>query len=90
MKRILIIGATSGIAKAIAYEYAGGKHALILSGRDMDELNALARDIEVRNGTEVSVVAFDALDYEGHPAFFEQCLAKGESGRDCVGLRISS
>ncbi|WP_134703718.1 SDR family oxidoreductase [Ammoniphilus sp. YIM 78166] len=77
MKTILILGATSGMAQAAAQQFAQEKFNLILAGRDLEELEALARDLEIRYEVQVRVEAFDALAYDTHPAFFETCAKEG-------------
>ena len=46
--KILIIGATSAIAKATARIYAERKHELFLIARNEARLNDLAADLDVR------------------------------------------
>lgn len=74
MKHILIIGATSGIAKAIAHQYAKEKHPLILAGRDTEEIERIASDIRIRHQVPVSVKTFDAESYDTHSDFFTACV----------------
>lgn len=64
----LIIGATSSLAQALARELAGRGYALILAGRDEDELNLLATDISARYPVAANVVLFDFLspDFSAH------------------------
>ena len=44
MPSVLILGATSAIASALAREFATHKFDLVLGGRDREELSALASD----------------------------------------------
>ncbi len=46
--RVLILGATSPIARAIGSELAKEGHDLILAGRDETELARLASDMHLR------------------------------------------
>ncbi len=79
MKNVLILGATSGIAKALAYQFAEQQHNLLLAGRDVEELKRIAQDISIRHEVRATVHPFDALDYEGHADFFAGCVeAVGE------------
>jgi short-subunit dehydrogenase len=71
--RVLILGATSGIARATATEFARHGFELILAGRDAEELEFIAADTRIRGGGQVQVVAFDALDYDSHAAFWRDC-----------------
>lgn len=69
--RILILGANSDMAKATAAEFARQERAdLILASRDTVQLEALARDLEIRCQVKVEAVAFDAEDYQSHAAFY--------------------
>lgn len=73
MKHVLILGATSGIAKALAYALAERKVCIVLAGRDLDDLNGIARDITLRHDINVGVEYFDALDYQQHESFHRAC-----------------
>ncbi len=71
---IAIVGARSGIGRALARRLASEGHALILAGRDLDELELIARDLEIRYGTKATARAFDAQGYGDHGAFLEGCV----------------
>ncbi len=71
MKRILVIGATSGIATAVARQYAQDGVALCLLGRNHEKLTALATDLSVRGASEVSTFCFNASDIEQHAQTLE-------------------
>jgi short-subunit dehydrogenase len=57
---VLVLGATSGIARAVALELGRAGHPLCLAARDGEELAAIASDACVRTGTAVETVAFEA------------------------------
>ena len=68
--RILILGATSPIARALAGEFAREDEAdLYLAARDPVEGNRIAEDMRVRTGRAVQSGTFDALDFNSHPEF---------------------
>ncbi|RYX84933.1 SDR family NAD(P)-dependent oxidoreductase [bacterium] len=71
--RVLVVGATSGIAKELCREFARHGFNLVLAARDEEELAILGADLKIRGNVEVRVVTFDALDYDSHPAFWESC-----------------
>ena len=71
MSYVLILGAKSYIAKAVAREYAEHGYDLYLAARNADELEPFSNDIKVRYDKEARLVEFDALDYESHQAFYE-------------------
>ena len=71
--RVLVVGATSGIAKELCREFARHGFDLVLAARDQDELQILKCDFGVRGNVHVDVRYFDALDYESHPEFWKGC-----------------
>lgn len=72
--KIVVLGATSAIAKASCVSLAGRGATLYLTSRNLDEVARLASDLKVRYGTEVFYNTFDADNLEAHPAFFAQVL----------------
>lgn len=66
---VLILGATSDIARAVALRFAAAGHPLILAGRDAARLEREAADIALRHGVETRALAFDALDVAGFAGF---------------------
>ena len=71
---ILVLGATSAIAKAFCHRAAQKGSPLVLAGRDDAELQRLAADLQIRYQAAVCVEHFDALDWDGHADFFRRCL----------------
>lgn len=68
---IIILGATSPIARAAALSFAEKGHPLYLAGRDVLELGRLASDIQLRHPVDVHYGRFDAEAYESHAGFFQ-------------------
>ena len=58
MKRILVTGATSGIGRATALKLAAPETEIIITGRRMDRLKALKKEIEAK-GAKCVVLNFD-------------------------------
>jgi len=81
---ILILGATSTIARALVAKFAAGGNDLILAGRDLEELDALAADLRIRYGVRTKVQPFDALELESHEAMLNSCLS--EAGDTLEGV----
>lgn len=75
-ERIIVLGANSGIARALCQILAARGCTLVLSGRNREELEKGAADLQVRHQATAFAETFDALDFESHPAFFERCLAR--------------
>lgn len=72
---VLITGATSSMARAIAERYARRGCRLVLAARDMDECERLAGDLRLRTGAGVHVCVFDALDFDSFPAVMESAVS---------------
>ena len=73
--RVLIIGATSAIAHAVARRYAGRQAALFLIGRRLPALEANAADLVVRGAESVGCALLDANDHDRHEAVLAEAWA---------------
>ena len=71
---VLILGATSAIARATAAAFAARGKGLYLASRDLDELQRSAADLHLRYGVEVRYGLFDAEATATHGAFFQSVL----------------
>ncbi|MBI4534032.1 MAG: SDR family oxidoreductase [Candidatus Melainabacteria bacterium] len=63
---VLIVGATSSLARALAYRFAELGAKLYLAGRDVEETERIARDLSVRFATDVLCGMYLAEDYGSH------------------------
>jgi len=72
MSSILLLGATSDVATAVAAKYASKGHDIILAGRRSDELIPLKSDLEIRFGVKAMVIPFDAENTNRHTDFCNQ------------------
>lgn len=70
-KPVLILGATSAIARGVAQALAQRGYALYLAARDLEELEHVAADLRVRYGAEVDFGGFDVTAADTHQAFLE-------------------
>jgi len=75
-KSILIIGATSGIAEAVARIYAGREANLFLVGRNADKLEVIAADLAARGAPEVATFLMDANALELLPHMVHAAWAR--------------
>jgi len=76
MKTLLIVGAKSDIAKAVATAYAKNGFNLILGGRNIDELERFANDLRIRYNIEVSLKELDLSDTATHADFYNSLEPK--------------
>lgn len=75
-KSVVILGATSAMARACAMDFARQGYAIVLGAQDTEENARNATDIAVRFGVPCHALAFQALDFDGHAAFLDQCIEK--------------
>jgi short-subunit dehydrogenase len=76
MKKIVIIGATSAIAEAIAKQYAQSGEQLLLLGRSQERLEALASDLKIRGAAQVEYLIFEANDFGAHHVLVDDIVSK--------------
>lgn len=76
MKNVLILGATSDIAKATAYLYAQKGYSITLTGRQLEKLEPLMSDIKIKHNVPVATAQFDALAYNTHQTFYNELPIK--------------
>ena len=81
-RRVLVLGATSGIARATARLWAREGHALFLVARDAGRLDVVARDLLLRGATRVDGLVADLDDCERHEAIV------AEADRELGGLDV--
>lgn len=74
MKRILILGATSAIARATARLFAARGDRLFLVARDDTKLEATAQDLRSRSAEGVDYTAADLSDDACHEALIEEAV----------------
>ena len=75
-ENVLILGATSDMAVAIARQLATEGYSITLAGRGTERLSAMEGDLRVRYRAMVTSVSFDALDFQGHQAFYDSLAEK--------------
>src|SRR6185436_20852760 len=63
----IITGASSGIGKALAHEFAAGGFNLLLIARNQQALNEVAAECRSKHGVEADVVAADLSCAEALP-----------------------
>ncbi|ARU32437.1 short-chain dehydrogenase [Sulfuriferula sp. AH1] len=86
-KTVLVLGATSAIARATAEAFAAKDYDLYLAGRNGDELARIAADLQLRYRVTVFSGLFAAEDTSSHGRFFTRALAE-MGGMDGVVLAL--
>jgi short-subunit dehydrogenase len=71
-KTLLILGAASDMARALAHRYAQAGWHLHLAARRSERLQADVSDLKLRHDATAQAWEFDATDYEHHAAFWAQ------------------
>lgn len=81
MKRILIVGATSSIAEAVAREFARRGDALLLVARNEARLQATEADLNMRGASRTEHFVLDARQMDAFPSLVEAAF-QGLGGID--------
>jgi short-subunit dehydrogenase len=76
MKNVLILGATSDMAQAIAKRYAAEGWSLTLAALEPDLLEPIASDLVVRSGAEIQTLEFNATDFSNHRKLYDALQTK--------------
>jgi short-subunit dehydrogenase len=82
-ENVLILGATSGIARALARVLADRGVHLVLAGRRIADLERDAEDLAVRTGSRPRIERFEALDFDGHAPLLDR-VERATGGLDGV------
>ena len=69
----LVLGASSSVARAFARLVAGRGAAVLLAGRDTDDLERSAADLRARHGVSAHVLPFDARERATIAALVAHC-----------------
>ena len=72
MPTVLILGATSEMAMAIAKKFGAEGYDIQLAARNIEQLKSLQSDIAIRYNVKCTAHTFNATDYLFHKAFFTQ------------------
>jgi len=83
-RRVIILGATSAVAEAVARRYAAQKARLVLAARRAEDLATLAGDLKVRGAEEVETFVLDLAQADSGSAF--AAMAQAFGGVDVVVL----
>lgn len=84
----IILGATSTIARCFARMAAARGEGVMLAGRDMRELEAIATDCGFRGAAMAEAIAFDSRDPKSFAPIIER--ARGVDGTISVAVFVGS
>ena len=73
---VLILGATSDMAVALAKKFASKGHNIQLAARNADRLKSLQSDLSIRYNIVSSIHEFDAVKFEQHQSFWNSLTPK--------------
>lgn len=86
MKTILILGANSDMALALAKEFAANGYTPILAARQAQErLGDAVKDLQIRYQVEARLAEFDVLDTASHQGFYDGLGVKPDVAVCVVG-----
>lgn len=71
MSTVLILGAGSDIAIAIARKFSANKCDILLAGRNIAALEPIKNDLIIRYKVNASVIVFDACNFGSHANFYK-------------------
>ena len=86
--RVLILGANSDVAEALAHSLSQKGHELILAGRSREKLTVLKSDLEVRHGANSTIMDFDAEKTKDHSNFYDSIEIKPDWVVCAFGLLV--
>lgn len=76
MAYLLILGARSDIARALAHVFAKNGFDLYLAARRHDEIESDVQDLQIRYGIKAEALEFDALKFESHSDIYDSLKEK--------------
>lgn len=74
-KNVLILGANSDVAKEAIKLYVEQGHRVMAASRSTDQLQQFVQQ-QILNKGQVTILRFDAVDVDGHRAFYDSLPAK--------------
>lgn len=87
-KVVLLLGANSDVAKEAIKLYVEKGYRVIAASRSTGELEKFAEQFAVSAGRKVTVLPFDALDFNGHQAFYDSLPEKPHIVVYAAGFQI--
>jgi decaprenylphospho-beta-D-erythro-pentofuranosid-2-ulose 2-reductase len=76
MPSVLLLGAGSDMATALARKFASKGYDVQLAARNARRLEPLRSDLSIRYGTTAALLEFDALNFDSHKTFWKELPVK--------------
>jgi short-subunit dehydrogenase len=73
---VLILGAASDMAAAIAQKFASEGYDIQLAARKTERLQPLSNDLQIRNSIKCSLHELDIIDFGSHDSFWRSLATK--------------
>lgn len=86
---ILLLGGASDMGLAVVEEFLSrGPARVVLAAREGESLDDATSRLEAAGASSIESVAFDATDFDSHPAVFEEIWSKGDIDLAIVAFGI--
>src|SRR6202012_2979088 len=76
MPSVLLLGAGSDMATALARKFASTGHEVLLAARNAHRLEPLRSDLAIRYGVTATLLEFDARAFDRHASFWSDLPVK--------------
>lgn len=86
MSTLLVLGATSDIARATALKFALNGWDIQFAGRNQEKVSVIAQDIAVRSGRKTSTYFFNVLESDSASQLWEFLPEKPDAVLCAIGL----
>lgn len=86
---ILLLGGASDMGLAVVEEFLSrGPARVVLAAREGESLTDATSRLEKAGASSIEAVAFDATDFDSHPAVFDEIWSKGDIDLAIVAFGI--
>lgn len=90
MPTLLLLGAASDMAIAIANRFASSGFNIQLAARNAERLNALQSDLQIKYNIECTLHDFDATSFSEHKPFFDKLPVKPDVAIVVFGYMVDN
>jgi len=76
MQNVLILGGSSDLGIALARKYASQQYSISIAGRNLQEMEKIAADLEIRFSIQAKGYEFDVCNFNTHAEFYQKLEVK--------------